>query len=175
MIQNWNISFYKCNRSSSIQFIRNVLWKFVPTYILVWQKVYEIHCFKTNTILFQSVQYHNFPTKLPLFSVHLDHWTTSFCMSSREVQQTQQHLEKDSLDTVTHTCIYFENHIYFQFSVYLWLLLHNSDSNRLTWDIDENSLLASNLLKFMLVLIYKMWHFSYVIFTFSSRFVLSYT
>ena len=76
---------------------------------------------------------------------------------------------------VNHLCIYFENHFYFWFSVYLWLLLHNRDSNRLTWEIYENSLLASDLLKFMLVLIYKLWYFSYAIFTFSSTFVLSFT
>jgi len=82
---------------------------------------------------------------------------------------------KVSVHCVTHPCIYFENHFYFWFSHYLWLLLHNSDSNQFIWEIYENSLLDSDLIKFMLVLMYKLWHFSYAIFTFSSRFVLSFT
>jgi len=47
--------------------------------------------------------------------------------------------------------------------------------NQFNWEIYENSLLACDLIKFILILIYKLWHFSYAIFTFSSRFVLSFT
>ena len=97
-------------------------------------------------------------------------------MPSTGVQPTEQNLKTNVAGhCVTHPCIYFQNHFYLCFSFYVWLLLHNSDSNQFTWEIYENSLLACDLIKFILFLIYKLWHFSFAIFIFSSTFVHSFT
>ena len=97
-------------------------------------------------------------------------------MPSTRVEPTEQNLKtKVAGHCVTHPCIYFGNHFYFWFSVYLWILLHNSDSNQFTWEIYENSLLACDLIKFILNFNLQTVTFLICHIQFQFRFVLSFT